>query len=418
MNRRLLKVFAVILILIIASVALVPVYQNHARLGLDLQGGVMVRLEAPKDTSNEDMIGVVEILTKRVNALGVVEPEIRREGERRVVVELPGVEDAEEAVRLIGTTAKLEFMRSDNEKVILSGGQLKKAAPYHDDKAVSIDDQFGVNLQFDSEGAKAFSAATQELVQKYGSQDPRRSIAIVLDGQVISQPYVRQAITGGNASISGHFASLEEAQNLATLLNSGALPVDLEIIEQNTVGPQLGPDAIAKSITAVIIGCALLALFLFVIYRTMGVVAIISLLLYAMLLSGALVLIRSTITLPVIAAFLLSIGMAVDANVLIYERIKEELGVGKTLRVSIESGFKKAFGTILDSNATTLIAGVVLIALGTGPVRGFAITLCIGILLSLFTAIVFTRMILVNLVHGGVLKTKGFFGVKGVGYDE
>ena len=195
------------------------------------------------------------------------------------------------------------------------------------------------------------------------------------------------------------------------LLQSGALPVDLQLLEKRTVGPQLGPDSIAKSVNAAIIGVIVLALFMIVLYRVPGVIALISLTLYAVLLAGALILIKSTITLPVIAAFLLSIGMGVDANIIIYERIKEELRAGKSLRVSVEYGFKKAFATILDSNVTTLIAGVVLIIFGTGSIRGFAITLSIGILASMFTAITFTRFILNNLVESNMITNKKFYGV-------
>lgn len=412
-RRGIAIVLATVVIIAVAAVALVPVYQSNAHLGLDLQGGVLIRMEAPKGTDEKDMQTAMGIISNRVNSLGVAEPEIRREGENRIAIELPGVKNAKEAVDLIGTTAKLEFVRADTNKVVVDGAHLSDAQAVANDKEVDPNKRFAVSLKFDSEGAKAFGEATQDLVQKYPSgRDPKRVISILLDGKSISDPYIQQAILNGEAQISGGFQSMEDAENLALLLNSGALPVNLQIVEQNTVGAQLGPDAIQKSLKAAIVGCIALLLFLVIIYRRPGLIAILSLVLYSILLAGGLVLIKSTITLQVIAAFLLSIGMAVDANVLIYERIREELRLGKTVRVATEAGFKKAFSTVIDSNVTTLIAGVVLIILGTGEVRGFAITLCMGIILSLFTAITFTRFILRNLVNAGAIRNSEFYGIK------
>lgn len=411
-KNRLVLVIAVILMIALGWVAAVPFIGERANLGLDLQGGVLVRLEAPEGTSREEMLGASEIISLRVDALGVAEPDIRLEGDRRIVVELAGLEDPEEAVRMIGTTAKLQFIRADNQELVLEGNQLKKALAGMDEKELDPNKRNVVSLEFQNEGATAFAQATKDLVAKYGVNDPKRVIAIVLDGEVISAPYIVQEITDGKASISGGFATLEEAQNLATLLNSGALPVDLTIVEQQTVGPQLGPDSIAKSVNAAIVGIVLLLIFILAIYRRPGLVAILSLVLYALMLSVGLVLIGSTITLQVIAAFLLSVGMAVDGNVLIYERIKEEIRTGKTVRVATNDGFKKAFATILDSQVTTLIAGVVLIFLGTGSIRGFAVTLCLGILIGLFTAVTFTRFILTQLVRAGIIINPGFYNVK------
>ena len=357
-------------------------------------------------------MGAISIINNRINGLGVAEPDVRLEGDNRIAVELPGVDDPEEAVRTIGTTAKMQFVRADTGEVVVDGSHLKNAQAATNDQTTDASQRFVVDIEFDDEGTQAFAAATEDLCNKYSYGDENRIIAIVLDDQVISAPMIKEPISNGQASISGGFSTYDDASNLAVQLNSGALPVDLEIVEQNTVGAQLGPDAIAQSLQAAIIGCVLLALFLFVIYRGPGLVAIISLVLYAILLAGALILIRSTITLQVIAAFLLSIGMAVDANVLIYERIREELRAGKTVRVATDSGFKKAFTTILDSNVTTLIATFVLMLLGTGTIRGFAVTLAIGIIISLFTAITFTRFILRNLVQGGVIKTPRFYGIK------
>lgn len=414
-RRRLFYVIATVLALIVAIVGLLPVYSDKAHLGLDLQGGVLVRLDAPKGTSAEDMNGAKEIINNRVNALGVSEPEVRIEGLTRITVELPGVENPEEAVKLIGTTAKLQFVRNDTGEIIFEGADLEKAAAFTNPKALTANDQYGVDLKLSSKGAEAFAKATSDLLAKYPGDTNRdkRIISIILDNIVISSPSVSAAIMDGRGQISGGFKTLEEANNLATLLNSGALPIDLTITEQKTVGAQLGPDSVAKSINATLIGAIALVLFILLIYRGLGIVALLALMLYSLLLAGSLIAIKTTITLPVVAAYLLSIGMAVDANVLIFERIKEELRVGKSIRVSVDAGFKKAFSTILDSNVTTLIAGVVLIILGTGTIRGFAVTLCIGILISLFTAISFTRFILMNLVASGVIKSSKYFGVRG-----
>ena len=412
---------ATILIVVIAAAILFPVYADHAVLGLDLQGGVMVRLEAPEGTTQEEMEAAKSVIENRINALGVAEPEVRLEGSNRISVELPGVEGAEEAVRVIGTTAKLQFVRYDNGEVIVEGGQLKKASAYMNQEAMSANEMYGISLEFNSEGTRAFAEATSDLINTYGTSDSTREnriIAIILDGQIISAPAVESAIPNGHAQISGSFDTYESAQSLAMMLQGGALPIDLTIVEKQTTGPQLGADSIDKSIKAAVIGIVALAIFMIVIYRVPGVIATFALLLYALLVIGANVAIKATITLPVIAAFLLSVGMAVDANVIIFERIKEELRACKTLRVAIEAGFKKAFATIFDSNITTLLAAVILIAFGTGAVRGFAITLTIGILASMVTAITFTRFMLTTLVSSNLVRNPKLYGLKGGICDE
>ena len=408
-GKRLATVIVTVLIVALLAVALFPVYKDHAKLGLDLQGGVMVRLEAPEGTGEEEMNGAVKVIENRINALGVSEPEVRLEGANSISVELAGVDDPEEAVRLIGTTAQLLFVRMDTGEVFMDGTALKKANGYIDQETLDPTKQFCVGLELNSEGAQKFGEVTTELCQ-YPKDDSRRSIAILLDNQPISVAGINEPITGGQASISGSYTSIDEVNEMATLLNSGALPVDLEIIEKSTVGAQLGEDAIAQSAIAALIGAIVLIIFMIVIYRVPGLIALVALLLYTVLLAGGMVLINMTITLPAIAGFLLSIGMGVDANVIIYERIKEELRSGKTLRVAVESGFKKAFATILDSNVTTLIASIVLIALGTSSIRGFAITLSLGILVSMFTAITFTRFVLKNLVASNIIKNTKLFG--------
>lgn len=409
-GKRLATVIATVLLVAVLAALVLPLCKDHAKLGLDLQGGVMVLLEAPEGTSQEDMDGAMMVIENRINGLGVSEPEVRQAGSNRISVEIAGLEDPEEAVRLIGTTAKLMFVRVDTGEVILDGNNLKKASGYMNQETVDPNERYGVSLQFDSAGAQAFSQATADLCNKYAYGDSNRAIAIVLDNQILSMPSVKQPISGGEAQISGSYSTMEEVDNMATLLNSGALPVDLQIIEKRTVGAQLGSDAIAKSVNAAIIGLVVLALFMLLLYRLPGVIALVALTLYIVLLAGCMVGIHMTITLSSIAGFLLSIGMGVDANIIIYERIKEELRAGKTLRVAVESGFKKAFATILDSNVTTLIAAVVLIALGSSTIRGFAITLTIGILASMFTAITFTKFILKNLVAANIIKNTKLFG--------
>ena len=410
---KVITLVATILIVVLAAGMLFPVYVDHAVLGLDLQGGVMVRLEAPEGTSMEEMEAAKSVIENRINGLGVAEPEVRLEGTNRISVELPGVEDADEAVRVIGTTAKLQFIRYDNGEIILEGSDLKHASAGVNEQALYAEDKFLVSLEFNSEGTKKFANATNDLINTYGKGDEARAdriIAIVLDGQIISAPSVNEPIIDGKAQISGGFLTYDEVSSLATMLRGGALPVDLTIVEKQITGPQLGADSIEKSITAAVIGIIALAVFMIVMYRVPGVIAVFALLLYAIIVVGANVAIKATITLPVIAAFLLSVGMAVDANVIIFERIKEEIRAGKTLRVAVDSGFKKAFSTIFDSNITTLLAAVILIAFGTGSVRGFAVTLSIGILASMFTAITFTRFMLVNLVSSNLIRNNKFYG--------
>ena len=410
---KVITLVATILIVVLAAGILFPVYADHAVLGLDLQGGVMVRLEAPEGTSMEEMEAAKSVIENRINGLGVAEPEVRLEGTNRISVELPGVEDADEAVRVIGTTAKLQFIRYDNGEIILEGSDLKHASAGVNEQALYAEDKFLVSLEFNSEGTKKFANATNDLINTYGkdlSTRADRVIAIVLDGQIISAPSVNEPIIDGKAQISGGFLTYDEVSSLATMLRGGALPVDLTIVEKQITGPQLGADSIEKSITAAVIGIIALAVFMIVMYRVPGVIAVFALLLYAIIVVGANVAIKATITLPVIAAFLLSVGMAVDANVIIFERIKEEIRAGKTLRVAVDSGFKKAFSTIFDSNITTLLAAVILIAFGTGSVRGFAVTLSIGILASMFTAITFTRFMLVNLVSSNLIRNTKFYG--------
>lgn len=367
--------------------------------GLDLQGGTHVVLEAvdtPDAIVNDDAINrVVAILERRVNELGLTEPLIQRQGSRRIIVELPGIKDPDSAIAMLGRTAMLEF-QDPAGNTILTGKDLK-------DSRVQVDNAKNplVGLEFNEEGTKKFAQATTRLY--------KQPISIVLDGEVLTAPIVDEPITTGQAVIRGQ-RSVEEAEQLSILLRSGALPVKMEIVENRTVGPTLGQDSKEKSTQAFIIGIACIVFFMLLYYRLSGLVATIALLLYVVLLLGAIRLLDATLTLPGIAGIILSVGMAVDANVLIFERFKEELREGKTLRSAIDSGFKKAFATILDSNVTTLFVAGVLFYMSTGPVKGFAITLSLGIVISMFTAITITKFLLQSLINSGVIKNQKMFG--------
>lgn len=367
--------------------------------GLDLQGGTHVVLEAvdtPEAKVDEDaMQRVVKIIERRVNELGLTEPIIQRQGDRRIIVELPGVKDAEGAIELIGKTALLEF-KDESGATVLTGKDLKDAKAQIDQGNRNL-----VALEFSDEGAKKFADLTTKNVGK--------QIAILLDKQVLTAPVVQEPIPNGKAVITGN-RTIEEAQHLAILLRSGALPVKVDIVETRTVGPTLGEDSKEKSKVAFAIGTAAIVIFMLLAYFLSGFVANIALLLYVMLLLISLKMLNATLTLPGIAGIILSMGMAVDANILIFERFKEEYRSGKTLRSAMDSGFSRAWATILDSHVTTLIAAVVLYFLGSGPIKGFAITLGLGIIFSLFTAITATRYLLKSLMNSNAFKSGKVFG--------
>lgn len=361
----------------------------------------------------------VETIRNRVDQFGVAEPEIVPEGENRIMVQLPGIKDPERAKNLIGKTALLEFKLVDEENsldealrgnvpegsVIAYGAREDKASgqrgqvPYLlknkslltgaslETAKVQISDRFGephVSMKFNAQGAADFDRITNENV--------RKRLAIVLDGVVHSAPVIQERISGGQAQITGNF-TMDEARDLAIVLRAGALPAPVNILEERTVGPSLGSDSIRQGIMATLIGFVLVVIFMFIYYRLSGLVADSVLILNVIVLLGILAGFKATLTLPGIAGIVLVIGMAVDANVLIFERVREEMRLGKPPRAAIDAGYSKAFLTILDSNVTTLIAALFLFAFGTGPVKGFAVTLSIGIVVSMFTAIFVTRII-------------------------
>ena len=388
----------VLAILVVFGVYIQPLALS-IKQGLDLQGGTHVVMEAqdtPEAKVDDDaMQRVVRVMERRVNELGLTEPIIQRQGDRRVIVELPGVKDPEAAIALIGKTALLEF-KDESGATVLTGKDLKDA------KAQIVQNTRNeVALEFTDEGGKKFADLTAKNVGKH--------ITILLDKQVLTNPVVQEAIPSGKAVITGQ-RSLEEAQHIALLLRSGALPVKVGIIETRTVGPTLGQDSKEKSQFAFVVSIVAIVVFMVLFYRLAGLVANITLALYVLLLLVVLKMLNATLTLPGIAGIILSMGMAVDANVLIFERFKEEYRGGKTLRAAMDAGFNRAFNTIFDSNVTTLFAAIVLFFLGTGPIKGFAITLGIGILLSMFTAITVTRYLLKSLMNANLFKSGKLFG--------
>jgi preprotein translocase subunit SecD len=353
----------------------------------------------------------LEIVRKRIDESGTKEPLIQRSGNKRILLQLPGIKDPERIKELLGTTAKLTFhMVDDEDSVSLKANRApfgkiivsdftdpnikylveKKARVGGEnliDAKASFDPQQGhaVSFRFDTTGAQKFGKATSENVGK--------RFAVILDGVVITAPVINSPITGGSGIITGNFDT-QEATNLAVLLRAGALPAPLEIIEERSVGPGLGADSISAGKIAAIIGMVCVCLFMVLIYGTFGLLANISLIANLFILISVLGTIGATLTLPGIAGIVLTIGMAVDANVLIFERIKEELNKNNKLLLSIKNGFEKALSTILDANITTLIAALLLFVFGSGPIKGFSITLSVGILASMFTSIMFTNFLI------------------------
>ena len=384
---------------------------------------VKVLLEMdPKQTEEIKKSAVdqaLETIRNRVDEFGVSEPEIARQGQNRILIQLPGVKDPQRAKDLIGKTALLEFKLVDDVNSLqraLAGeipfgdvilykrqedpktGAVRKIPHLIKDKTLMTGDalqdarvrfdQYNnmpyISLSLKPVGAREFDRITAENVGK--------RLAIILDNTVYSAPVIKQRISGGQAVIEGSF-TLDEAKDLAIVLRAGSLPAPVQILEERTVGPSLGRDSINKGIKSIIIGGILVVLFMILYYRAAGLVADLALIMNLIIIMGALAILKATLTLPGIAGLVLTVGMAVDANVLIFERIREELRVGKTPMAAIDAGYAKAFLTIMDANVTTLIAALVLLQFGTGPIKGFAVTLSIGIVASMFTAIVVTRFV-------------------------
>ena len=450
------SILALILVLIIAAITVIVTIPT--RLGLDLQGGSQLTIQVKTTPTipkiDQGMLEAVRrIVENRVNGLGVSEALVQTVGEDQILVQLPGVNDPQQAERVLGGTAKLEFQEqlpgteaqlaierqlqqellakqaelktSNNEAAIkenqaalkrsneaiaklfkssgLGGENLKDAQP----QPLASGNNWNVALRFDTPGGELFAQLTKNLA------GTGRSIGIFLDERMISSPVVgvefaQTGITGGSAVIQGNFTT-QEANDLAVQLRGGALPVPVEIVENRTIGASLGRDSIQSSINAGIGGLVLVLIFMVAYYRLPGVIANIALLIYALLTWAAFVLLGVTLTLPGIAGFVLSIGMAVDANVLIFERTREELRAGKTLYRSVESGFYRAFSSILDGNVTTVIACAALFWLGAGLVKGFAVTLALGVAVSMFTAITCSRTLLLVVLGFPALRKPQWF---------
>lgn len=373
-------------------------------LGLDLKGGfeILYRL-VPEEGSKIDrdtLIQTQNVLVRRVSVLGVAEPEIDIEGNDRIRIKLAGVENQAEARKILATEAKLTF-RSPTGEILLTGKDLKQNGAKYQFNPDSPRAPHLVSLQFND--AKEF----EDITRKYLYQP----IAIYLDENVQTAPEVQTVISNGQASISGNYTE-QEARELANLLNAGALPVALEEISSNSVGGSLGQLAMDKGIEAGLIAIAIIFLFMLVFYRLPGFIAIVTLVTYMYLVLLFMVLMGATLTLPGIAAFILGVGMAVDANIITYERIKEELRSGKTLLSSFRAGQRRSFATIVDANLTTVIAGVVLYIFGSSSIQGFAVILILGIVVSMITAVGLSRLLLNLLVRSNWLSKPVYYGVK------
>ncbi|MFO7275336.1 MAG: protein translocase subunit SecD [Bacillota bacterium] len=377
---------------------------RHMKLGLDLQGGAHIVLEGVDSELGEvtpDRIQAARgVIENRINALGVSEPIVQVDGRNRIIVEIAGAANIDEAREVIGKTAVLKFVDPEGNEV-LTGNDVEKASVAQNPSGGG----FVVTLKLKGDGPKKFHEATSKWVGQ--------PIYILLDDEVISAPVVQEPIPGGEAVITGNFTA-EEAGRLATLINGGALPIKLVEVEARMVSATLGADSIAKSLRAGWIGLVGVLLFMILLYRIPGLLADIALGVYAILNMVVLLAIGAVFTLPGIAGLLLGIAMAVDGNVIIFERIKEELRKGKGLRSGIDAGFHRAYVTVLDSQVTTAIAAAILWYLGTGPVRGFAITLFVGTVLSIFTAVTFTRWLVKLTVDTGWFNKRTLFGVKEV----
>lgn len=402
----LLRFFVVIFAIIGIFACTVGWLAGHIRQGLDLQGGTHIVMQAEDTDQNkvtpEAITQVINIMQKRVNEMGLTEPIIQREGSNRIIIELPGEKDPQKAIDTIGKTAVLQF-KDEEGNVRLTGEDLKDAK-----EQLGQNKQPLVSLKFSDEGGKKFADLTAANVGRH--------IGIYLDGEMLTNPVVNEAITGGAAVITGQ-RTLEEAKDLAILLRSGALPVKMSVLEVRTVGPSLGQDSKDKSIVAFTIGLSLVVLFMLAVYRISGFVADTALLVYVLILLGVLYLLHATLTLPSIAGVILSIGMAVDANVLIFERFKEEIQEGKILRLAVQAGFKRAFVTIFDANMTVIITSAILFFLGSATVKGFALTLGLGVAVSMFTAITVSRTLLMLLIDANWIHNPGWFGGER-GYDR
>ncbi|MBI4430187.1 MAG: protein translocase subunit SecD [Candidatus Omnitrophica bacterium] len=450
----------VLLIILATAASIWKVYPSHTwshfpktdqiNLGLDLQGGMhlllRVDLNAVPEAARKDATDrAVEVIRNRIDEFGVREPSISKQGKDQIIIQLPGITDQKRAKDIIGKTALLEFRMAASDPELIKKAEEPDAAVPEGYEWLELKDErrtekllvekeakltgqhlvnagvqfdqgsFGqpvVSLEFDGEGGKTFADITAKAAADFRRDGNFRRLAIVLDGELRTAPQVKEAIYGGKAVIEGTF-SFEEATDIALMLRAGALPAPVILEEERTVGPTLGRDSIEQSVRAAIVGMALVFLFAGIYYLVPGMIAVTGLLLNVILIMGALSIFQASLTLPGIAGIILTVGMAVDANVLIYERIREEVKVGKALRSAISAGYHNAISAIMDSNLTTLFTALILFWFGSGPIRGFAVTLSMGIVTSVFTAVVVTQVIFDFITRGGrqiSLKMLQFFG--------
>ena len=422
-KKGLLHLFIIIAIIGLCSyITLVGITSAHKgsakniKLGLDLAGGVSITYEATKDNQTAtEMKDTIQMMQQRAEVYST-ESSVVQVGDNRIEIDIPGVADADEVLKSLGKEGSLDFVAEDDMKLdkkgnpqytktVCTGKHIKKAEAGTQQNEVTKNKEYVVELSFNAKGTKLFADATK------AAYPTKKKIYIVYDGKVLSAPNVQAEITDGKAVISGSFDTYDKAEELASMIRIGALPVELKEIQSQVVGAQLGQDAIQTSLLAGAIGFALVVIFMLVFYRLPGLAASIALVFYLVLMLVALNGLNITLTLPGVAGIILNIGMAVDANVIIFTRIKEELAKGKSVQTSIKLGFEKALSAIVDGNVTTLIAAFVLYIKGSGTIRGFATTLAMGIILSMFTALYITKYILQAMYSLGVDDVK-YFGVE------
>ncbi len=392
---------------------------DSMKLGLDIEGGVVLVYEAQTDKTGAELKALMEqvraVMEKRINEMGLTEPKVTVSGSNRVRIELPGVADANAAIKQVGETAKLEFALVNPQFMVQDGMQYDYAMGEvmltgdNVQNSRFVADQQGkpaVSLEFDKVGGVKFGEMTTLAAQAGGLQ-----IAILLDGKVITAPRADKPIPDGNAQITGTFTA-DEASGLAALIRGGALPADLKEVQTSVIGPTLGKDSLTNAIKASKIGFLLIVIFMTLYYRLPGFVACLSLVLYAALVLFSMVGMGATLTLPGVAGIVLAVGMAIDANVIIFERIKEDMRDGKSVRSAVTSGFQKALRTVIDSNTTTMIVALVLYFIGEGPIKGFAVTLMIGLVISMMTSIIVTRTQMIELIGFEKLNNPALYGVK------
>ncbi|WP_119067828.1 protein translocase subunit SecD [Rubrobacter indicoceani] len=449
-----------------------PVSQA-TQLGLDLEGGVRVQLQGFKndgtDVTSDEMARAIEVIRQRVDSLGVTEPEIRQQGANEALVDIPGITDSDQAVEIIGRTAQLGFYRvisSDAQQAVPDAEvedareelreSLRESSDFEEgetkvlfeetpdpsgngnivagyivseqpqltgeaiDSASLARDQQGrleVQMNLTGQGGRDFGQLSQDIVQGALAEGAPGTgqLAVVLDEDVVSAPTVQEPILGGQVSINNTSTPEglpeDEARELEVVLQTGALPINMEVLSVQSIGPTLGAESLRSGLLAALAGLAFVLVFLTFIYRALGIVASLALLIYGFLLWGIIVAVPITMTLPGIAGIVLSVGVAADANIVIFERIKEEVRAGKSARAAIQAGYRKGFRAVLDGNVTTLITAVILFALASAQVRGFAVLLAIGVLLSMFTAIVVTRALLGILASRGMNISPSMMGV-------